>query len=277
MRCLLAAILFLAAVPALAVTLKINGSTTVNPVVEDASEVFRARGLKVFVDTQGGSSGGISYLAEGMADIAMSSRPISERDRQKYPGINFVSHTIGYDGVALVVSRNLYEAGVTRLTKAQIKDLYEGKIKNWRDVGGPDRRVVFFNKEPGRGTWEVFAKYLYKKVKHAPKVFHPEVGANQEARTKIAGHHGGITQLSASWAWNHDKVRAIEIVEDGKAIAANFDNIASGAYPMRRPLLVITNGQPKNASADIVKYLRSAAGQRLVKKHGYLTISKKSS
>lgn len=255
--------------------IKINGSTTVNPVVSEAAEHFRQKGWKIFVDTQGGSSGGISYLAEGLCDIGMSSRPISSNDKKKFPNVNFLSHPVGYDGVALVVSKKLYTNGIKSLSKEQIKSAYEGKIKNWSGFGGPNQKIVFFNKEPGRGTWEVFAKYLYGKAKFAPKVFHPEVGANQEARSKVASSPGGITQLSASWAWDNDKVQAISLMDGNELIEASLENIESGKYPMRRPLLLITNGPPDARSDKFLKFLLSPQGQKIVEKHGYLPLSKK--
>ncbi len=254
-------------------SIKISGSTTVNPVVSEAAEYFQKRGWRVLVDTQGGSSGGISQVAEGNVNIGMSSRPLVEQDSAKFPKAKLVSHTIGYDGVALVVSRQLANDGVRSLSKAQVRDIYEGKIKNWKDVGGPDRRIVFFNKEPGRGTWEVFAAYIYEKTAMAPKVFHPEVGANEEARSKVSSHRGAITQLSASWAWESATVQAIALQSaDGKLIEANRQNIESGEYPMRRPLLLITNGEATGAVIEFIQFIQSPAGQKIVEKHGYLPI-----
>jgi phosphate transport system substrate-binding protein len=254
-------------------TLKINGSTTVNPVVVDAASVFTKKGWRVLVDTQGGSSGGISYLAEKLVDIGMCSRHVVEKDHKKFPDFTFKEHKIGYDGVALVVPKALYEQGITKLTRKQIQDLYSGEVRNWKELGGPDLKVVFFNKEPGRGTWEVFAEFTYGKADAAPKVFHPEVGSNQEGRTKVSNQPGGITQLSASWAWEHDKVKALAIVDDsGKIIEPSMENIATSTYPMRRPLLLVTGESPKNEVLEFIAWIKSADGQKLVKKHGYLPL-----
>ncbi|MGE0172679.1 MAG: phosphate ABC transporter substrate-binding protein [Oligoflexales bacterium] len=257
--------------------LKVSGSTTVNPVVVDAADVLKnTKKLKVFVDTQGGSSAGIAYVAEGLSDIGMASREINDHDLQKYPKAKFDTHVIGYDGVALVVSKKLYDEGVKSLTREQIQKLYEGKITNWKEVGGPDRKVAFFNKEPGRGTWEVFANYVYGKADDAPKVFHPEVGANQEARTKVAAHPGGITQLSASWAWDNNDVRALGIKgADGKVIEASLENIERGVYPMRRRLLLVTTDKSKPEAQELISYIMSPDGQKLLTKHGYLPAIKK--
>lgn len=255
-------------------SLKINGSTTVNPIMVDAAQHFEKKGWRILIDTQGGSSGGLSYVADGLCDIGMISRSLTDDDRKKFPKADLRAHGIGYDGVALVVSRQLYEAGVKALSKQQIQELYEGRIKNWRGVGGPDRPVVFFNKEPGRGTWEVFANFLYGDAKKAPKVFHPEVGANQEARTKVASHPGAITQLSASWAWESPDVRALGIRDtSGAVIEANLSNIKSGLYPLRRPLLLITRGEPQGPGRTLIDYVKSKEGQLILNKHGYLSLT----
>jgi phosphate transport system substrate-binding protein len=256
------------------VTLKISGSTTVNPVITTASEVFRAKGWKMLIDTQGGSSGGISQLAEGMIDIAMSSRPIQNHDRNKWPKITFTENTIGFDGVAMVVSDDVFKGGVTRLTRDQLKNIYEGKVTNWQQVGGPDQKIVFFNKEPGRGTWEVFAIYLYGKAENAPKVFHQEVGSNQEAREKVASYKGAITQLSAAWIDNKLPLKGVALESDnGKAIEPTLARIADGSYPMRRPLVLVTNGPATGEKLEIINYMKSPAGQKIVADAGYISLS----
>ncbi len=254
-------------------TLKIQGSTTVNPVVVEAAQHFRAKGWKIFVDTQGGSSGGIAALGDKLVTIAMSSRPINDKDRAKHPKVDFRVTVIGYDGVALAVSRKVYDGGVHALTKAQLRDIYEARIQNWKDVGGPASPIVFFNKEPGRGTWEVFAHFLYDSPDKAPSVHHPEVGGNEEGRTKVASHASAITQLSAAWVESSEKIKSIAIKTDnGKEILPTNENIYNHMYPMRRDLLVVTNGNPQGSEADFIRYILSDEGQELVKKHGYLRL-----
>ncbi|MGI8889710.1 MAG: substrate-binding domain-containing protein, partial [Chthoniobacterales bacterium] len=177
--------------------LKINGSTTVNLPAAEGAEMLRAeKKMDIQVDTQGGSSGGISMLGDGQVQIGMSSKPVSDDDRTKYPKVKFNPIHIGEDAVAMIVSKDVWDSGVKALTKQQITDLYESKVKNWKEVGGPDQRVVFFNKEPGRGTWEVFAHWAYGDPKKAPQVSLPEVGGNEETRNKVGSTRGAISQLS---------------------------------------------------------------------------------
>jgi phosphate transport system substrate-binding protein len=182
-------------------TLKIYASTTVNPIATEAAEILgRESGISIQLDTQGGSTGGISALGDGLAQIAMSSRNISDADREKYPKLDFKTHPIGEDAVAMVVSRDVWDGGVRALSAQQIHDLYEGKIQNWKELGGADQRIAFFNREPGRGEWEVFGKWLYGDAKKTPQVAHPEVGGNEEARNNLGSTRGGVTFLSSVWA-----------------------------------------------------------------------------
>jgi phosphate transport system substrate-binding protein len=267
------AVMLGAAAVAAAEPLKINGSTTVNLPVAEAAEVLRAeRGLSIQVDTQGGSSGGISMLAEGLVQLGMSSKHVSATDRAKFPACDFREIHIGEDAVAMIVSKDVWEGGVRALSRGQLAGIYEGRIRNWKDVGGPDRRIAFFNKEPGRGTWEVFVHWLYGDAKNAPAVSHPEVGGNEETRSKVGSTRGALSQLSSSWA-DGKRVFALSLKLDGREIGPTHGNIASGAYPMSRPLFLLANGAPAGDALTMVEFLLGARGQALVKKHGYLTLA----
>ena len=254
-------------------TLKINGSNTVNlPVAEAAEELRATKKMVIHIDTQGGSSGGISMLGDGHVQIGMSSKHLADEDRKKDPKVNFREIHIGQDAVALIVSKDVWEGGVHVLSKQQIRDVYESKITNWQDVDGPNRRIVFYNKEPGRGTWEVFVHWVYGSAKAAPQVSFPEVGGNEETRNKVAGTRGALSQLSASWA-DGRRVFALGIkLADGSVIQPTNDAIATKQYPLSRPLFLLTRGEPTGAAKTLVDFVLSERGQELVKKHGYLRL-----
>ena len=209
-------------------------------------------------------------LGEGRAEIGMISRELEPDDATKFPKVHFQATRIGTDALALVVSKDVWQGGVHILSRQQVQGIYEGTITHWKEVGGPDRRIVFFNKEPGRGTWEAFAKWLYGDPKKAPDVSHPEVGANEEGRNKVASTPGSISQLSAAWA-DQKTVFAVTIRRlDGKVVAPTLATIADGSYPIARPLQVVTDGPPKGVAKDMIDLLLSPRGQALVEKHGYL-------
>jgi phosphate transport system substrate-binding protein len=267
-------VLGLTAISLHAAPLKINGSTTVNLPAAEAAEILRAeKKMDIQVDTQGGSSGGISMLAEGLVQIGMASRPVNDEDTVKFPNCKFHSVHVGEDAVALIVSADVWNGGVKSITKEQTKGIYEGTIVNWKYLGGPDKRIAFFNKEPGRGTWEVFANWVYGDHKKAPQVSFPEVGGNEETRNKVASTRGALSQLSSSWA-DAKTVFALSIkTETGEAIPPTHENIATKKYPMSRSLFLITNGEPSGDARTFIDFVLTPRGQDLVKKHGYLRLA----
>jgi phosphate transport system substrate-binding protein len=268
---LLASLLASAAVSA--EPLKINGSTTVNLPAAEAAEVLRnEKKMEIQLDTQGGSSGGISMLGEGLVHLGMSSKHVSDDDRKKFPQCNYKEIQVGEDAVALIVSKDVWEGGVKSLSKDQAAGIYEGRIKNWKEVGGPDKRIAFFNKEPGRGTWEVFAHWVYGDSKKAPQASFPEVGGNEEARNKVSSTKGAVSQLSSSWA-DGKTVFALSLKVGDKDVYPTPENVASGDYPMSRPLFLLSNGEPSGAAKEFAEFMLSPRGQEFVKKHGYLALS----
>src|SRR6186713_810968 len=121
---LLLALLALSVATSLAETLKVNGSTTVNLPVAEAAEILRAeQKMDIQVDTQGGSAGGISMLGDGLVQVGMLSKHVSDDDRAKYPGVKFQETHIGEDAVAFIVSKDVWEGGVKSLTKQQIQGI----------------------------------------------------------------------------------------------------------------------------------------------------------
>lgn len=261
-------------VPLRADTLKINGSTTVNLPVAEAAEVLRAeKKMAIQVDTQGGSSGGISMLGEGLVQLGMISKHVSDEDRAKFPKCDYREIHIGEDAVAMIVSADVWNGGVKALSKAELKGIYEGAIKNWKEVGGPDKRIAFFNKEPGRGTWEVFVHWLYGNAKLAPQVSFPEVGGNEETRNKVASTKGALSQLSSSWADGRSVFALGLKLATEEVIQATSGNIANRKYPMSRPLFLLSNGAPAGEAKVLIDFVLSERGQALVKKHGYLSVA----
>ncbi|MGB3563678.1 MAG: phosphate ABC transporter substrate-binding protein [Thermoanaerobaculia bacterium] len=257
-----------------AAVVRVSGSTTVNPVVVEAAALLTDElGVSIRVDTLGGSSGGIAALADGRADVAMSSRPLRSSDQEKYPAARFEPLPIGLDALALVVSRDVWEGGIRALSKDEVRSIYEGELTNWHELGGPDRRIVFFNKEPGRGTWEVFASWLYGDSDSAPLVNLLAVGSNEEARSKVASTRGAISQLSAAWADGQTTFALAIRGDDGLAVVASVENVQSRAYPLSRTLLLITNGRPGGEVRVLLDFLRSRRGQQIVARHGYLPLA----
>jgi len=251
--------------------LRVSGSTTVNPVAVDAAEALRKQGRKITVDASGGSAGGITQLADGQVEVAMSSKPIADSDTAAHPGVSFQSTQIGADAVGVIVRREVFDGGVKSLDKAQVTALFEGRIASWKELGGPDLAVFVYDKEPGRGTREVLDKYLYGTAKAPPP---PDtdrfaiVGGNEETRTKLLSTPGSTGPLSTSFITGHPKLAVVAI--DG--VEPSGENVRTAAYPMSRPLFLITDGPAAGPAKELIDFVVGPEGQKLVTRHGYLTL-----
>ncbi|HET7486986.1 MAG TPA: phosphate ABC transporter substrate-binding protein [Acidimicrobiales bacterium] len=254
-------------------TLRVSGSTTVNPVAADAAEALRRDGMKITVDDQGGSAGGLAQLGQGQVEIAMSSKPVGDADRAAYPKVAFTPTEIGKDAVGIVVRREVVDGGLTNVTKDQLARLFEGRVANWKELGGPDLTVFVYDKEPGRGTREVLDKFLYGKDGKAPPPPQSDnyavVGGNEETRAKVLSTPGSVAPLSVAFAEGNPKLAVLQV--DG--VAPTPSAVRDDLYPMARPLFLVTNGAPAGDAKRFVDYVLSAKGQALVKKHGYLTLA----
>lgn len=255
-------------------TLRVSGSTTVNPVAADAAEALRGEGLDVTVDTQGGSAGGIAQLAAGQIDLAMSSKPVSDEDRAKAPGVDFVLHEIGKDAVGIVVRKEVVAGGLTDIGKDELRRLFEGSVTNWSQIGGPDLETFVYDKEPGRGTREVLDKFLYAKGDKAPpppsdNPRYAIVGGNEETRTKLLSTPGSVAPLSSAFVEGQPELAVLSV----EGVAPTAANIADSSYPLNRPLFFISNGAPGGAAKRFLDYVTGPEGQPLLTEHGYLTLA----
>jgi len=252
----------------------VSGSTTVLPVVSKAAEQFRLRHPDVNIVVNAGGSGvGINLLGGKKIQIAMVSRNVSQKEIEKYTDVLFVRHPIGKDAVVPVISSEVYNAGVKALTIAQIAGIYMGEIKNWREVGGPDKEILAVDKEKARGTRHVFMeRVLGDKEAEAPGA-DLVVGSNNEEQTAITQSDAAIGMLSN--AWINDDVKGLSIIlSDGDVIEPTLENIINGKFPITRELLLITNGEPQGKVKEFINFIKSPEGQKIVEQSGYVSLHK---
>jgi phosphate transport system substrate-binding protein len=247
-------------------TFTIKGSTTVLPVAQAAAEVFMEKNPGVNISVQGGGSGvGISSLLDKTTDIATSSRKIKpeEIEKAKASGVNPNEIAIALDGIAVIVHPT---NSVKALTKAQIKDVYTGKIANWSELGGKNAKIVVINRDTSSGTYEAFETLALNKEKVRPDAL--TTASNQAVAQTVSQTPGAIGYIGHGFL--SSKVKAVTVDK----IECTKQNIQSDKYPLSRYLYVYTNGKPSGSVLKFIDFLLGAEGQKLVVEEGFVEIKK---
>jgi phosphate transport system substrate-binding protein len=215
---------------------------------------------------------GINQLGEGKIEMGMISRDITKDEKESFPNINFNEISIGRDAVVPVVSSEIYAAGIQALTLKQIGDIYQGKISNWKEVGGPDREILCVDKEASRGTRHIFMEVVLGDKEAVADGADLVLGSNNEEQTSIIQSDAAIGMLSNAWM-NHDVKGLGIITEEGETIHPSLENIVNNKFPIGRDLVIITNGKPEGDLKTFIDFLLSNEGQKIVESQGYVRIT----
>lgn len=240
--------------------LTIAGSTTVQPIVTRAAEVYENNNPDVRVSVQGGGSGtGIRLVGEGSVDIGASSRELKGDELLKHTDLT--AHTIAVDSMTIIVHPS---NTIEDLSIGQIRDIFTGKIKNFREVGGPDRRIVLVVREDGSGTRSAFEEMVMGGEETSNTALQkPASGA---IRFTVAGNENMIGYLGLGYL--DEKVKAVSV--DG--VFPSGENVKKGEYPLSRKLYLITKGKPTGEAKKFIDFILSDEGQKLVEEEGFIGV-----
>lgn len=246
---------------------RIKGSDTVLPVSQETAEIFMNTHPEQRVTVTGGGTGvGISALMDHTTDIAMASRPIkfSEKMKLKAAGQEVKEVIIAYDALAIIVHP---DNPVSRLTRQQLEGIFRGKIVNWKQVGGPDMKIIVYSRETSSGTYEFFKESVLKNKNYmSGSLSMPATGAviQSVSQTKGAIGYVGLAYLS-------DRVKPIAVsYDEGKHyVLPTMENGTKRQYPVVRPLYYYYNVSDKAKVSPFIEYVLSPAGQNIIKKGGY--------
>ena len=248
---------------------RIKGSDTVLPVAQQTAERFMNQHPDTRVTVTGGGTGvGISALLENTTDIAMASRPIkfSEKMKIKSAGEDVAEIVVAYDALAVVAHPS---NPVKQLTRQQLEDIFRGKITNWKQVGGDDRKIVVYSRETSSGTYEFFKESVLKNKNYmASSLSMPATGAiiQSVSQTKGAIGYVGLAYVSP-------RVKTLSVSYDGKHYAApTVENATNKTYPIVRPLYYYYNVKKKAEIDPLIQYILSPDGQDIIKKSGYIPV-----
>lgn len=247
-----------------AADLRLDGSTTVLPIAQRAAEVFMKKNPDVKIYVSGSGSGtGIKALLDGITDIADSSREAKEKEIAdgKAKGVILTAHKIALDGIVPIVHSSMK---IDNITLEQLRNIYNGKIKSWKEFGGPDRPISVVSRDTSSGTYEVWEEKILKGDKVRPDAL--LVASNGQAVQTVAVNKYAIGYIGIGYV---DKsIKALKV----NGAKASAKTVRDNSWPIARPLFMYTNGRPAGTIAKFINFMLSKDGQEIVSEAKYVSI-----
>ena len=261
-------------VSALAGNITVKGSDTLLILAQKWAETYMGSHADVKISVSGGGSGiGFAALQSQTTDLCDASRKIKAAEIQKcmiaFGGPRPTEYKVALDGLSVYVNP---DNTLKELSVAQVGDIFTGKIKNWKEVGGADAPITVYSRENSSGTYEFFkANVLMGKDFAASAQTMPGTAAIVQAVVK---DKNGIGYGGAAYGGD-SKLLAIKKTDASPAIAPNEETVMNGTYPIWRYLYVYVNpALDKGEIADYLTWIRSDDGQKYVKDIGYYPLPK---
>jgi phosphate transport system substrate-binding protein len=248
----------------------IRGSDTMVAIGQKWAEVYMLKFPEATIQVNGGGSGtGISALINRIADICQSSRAMKKREKsilQEKFGQPAIEIPVAKDGIVIYVHQS---NPMTEISLDQLLNIYTGKIKNWKDLGGEDKEIVVYGRENSSGTYEFFKKEVLKGADFAAEVQTlPGTGAiaGSVERDQYAIGYGGVAYSKG--------IRLLKVKRhpDSTAVSASEQTIADNSYPISRDLYFYLVREPKGRINNFIDWILSDEGQALAMKEGYFPI-----
>ncbi|KWZ64820.1 phosphate ABC transporter substrate-binding protein [Bacillus altitudinis] len=243
-------------------SITISGSSAMQPLVLAAAEKFMDKHPKADIQVQAGGSGtGLSQVSEGSVQIGNSDVFAEEKDGIDAKALK--DHKVAVVGMAAAVNP---EVGVKDITKDELKKIFTGKIKNWKELGGKDQKITLVNRPDSSGTRATFVKYALDGATPAEGITED---SSNTVKKLIAETPGAIGYLAFSYLTD-DKITPLSI--DG--VKPEESNVESGKYTIWAYEHSYTKGEPEGLAKQFLDYLMSDEVQKeIVKDQGYISVS----
>lgn len=248
----------------------VKGSDTMVILAQRWAERYMEKNPNMTIQVTGGGSGtGIASLINGSTDICDASRPMKPSEREK---LKARYNTLGIeiktakDGLSLYLNES---NSVNELTLQQIKDIYIGKITNWKDVGGKNAKIIVYGRENSSGTYVYFKDNILNGEDYTSAMQSmPGTAAVVNAIIKDAnaiGFGGAAYAKGIKYAY-------VKKDANSKGYQPTEENIKAGNYPITRFLYMYLRTRPTGELKEYVDWILSAEGQKIVSQVGYFPI-----
>ena len=246
----------------------VSGSSALLPLAKDAAQKFKAKNDQVSITLNAGGSGtGLKQVSEGSVDIG-NSDVFAKEKLPEAKAAELVDHKVAVTVMAPAVSKEI-GTNVKSLTKAQLQDIFTGKVTNWKDVGGPDEAVVLITRPSTSGTRALFTKYaLDGKEELSNKSM--ETDDSGTLVQTVSQTKGAIGYVALSYLMNNNTVTPLAI--DG--VEPTLDNVYNGKYPVWGYEHMYTKGEATGAVKAFIDFIMSKDYSADIEKQGYGVASK---
>lgn len=241
------------------------------------AEAFKEKTGTAVAVTGGGSGVGIKSLLDGSCAIANTSREMEGKELElaEQKGIDPKKFTVGLDGLAVVVNP---KNPVKQLTLDQIADIFTGKITHWKEVGGEDKEMVLLSREVNSGTHVYFKEHVLRRgKKEGTEEFSSQallLSSSQDIAEAIANSDQAIGYYGMGYLNETQKAIAVAKAEGEPYVEPLVENVVNGSYPVSRPLLMYTNGEPAGPIKELIDFVLSEEGQKIVVEQDFVPAPK---
>jgi phosphate transport system substrate-binding protein len=257
----------------------LTGSTTLLEVSQKwAEEFMKINGGKITVNG-GGSGEGISALLNNTTELANSSRSIKkeEQDKAVSLGMDIKEYEVLFDGICMVVSKNI---SVKELTLNQLADIYMGNITNWKQLGGIDADIVAAARDTNSGTGEYFLqKVIQKDQKEKDNDYSPNclrLQSSSDVVNQVSQNDNTIGYIGVGYlkdAGSSVNVVSVKIDDNSPAISPSIETIADKSYPIARGLYIYSNNAKITEIAKAyIDFVLSQEGQKIGEDSGFVKV-----